>query len=143
MTADSHYRVGSTTKSFTAVILLQLINEGKLGLQDKVSELLPDWQIPNSTSLLLEHLLRMRSGLFDFEDDPALVDNLAAHLRPWSLRDVISLAVSHPSSFVPGSRFSYCNTNHLSLGAHNREDDGKISIARTAFPYFFCTPFEG
>src|ERR1044072_5944780 len=71
MTPDSHYRIGSTTKTFTAVVVLQLVAEGRLSLQDTMQDLLPHLRIPNAQELTVEHLLRMRSGLFDFEDDPS------------------------------------------------------------------------
>ncbi len=67
MTPDLHYRVGSTTKTFTAVVLLQLLAEGKVSLHDTLDRLLPDLPMPNATFLTIEHLLRMRSGLFDFK----------------------------------------------------------------------------
>src|ERR1700738_5142526 len=71
MTSESRYRVGSTTKTFTAVVLLQLVAQGKLALDDTLRTRLPDFCIPNAASLTIEHLLRLRSGLFDFEDDPS------------------------------------------------------------------------
>jgi D-alanyl-D-alanine carboxypeptidase len=125
MTPDSHYRVGSTTKTFTAVVLLQLVLERKLSLEDTVEKLLPDLNVPNSESMTIEHLLRMRSGLFDFEDDPELAGNLEAHLHPQSLSKVISLAMKHPALFPPGRRFSYCNTNYCLLEIIIQRTTGK------------------
>lgn len=115
MTPESRYRIGSTTKTFTAVVLLQLVAQGKLALHDTLRILLPDLPIPNAESLTIEHLLRMRSGLFDFEDDPELLGNLEAHLKPWSLSDAVSLGIKHPAIFPPGTKFSYCNTNFCIL----------------------------
>ncbi len=115
MSPDFRYRVGSTTKTFTAVVILQLVAEGKLSLQDTVKDLLPDLPVPNRESMTIEHLLRMRSGLFDFEDDSHLSGNFEAHLLPWKLSEVISLGISHPPLFSPGTRFSYCNTNFCLL----------------------------
>lgn len=76
MTPDLHYRVGSTTRAFTAKVLLQLLAGGKLKLYDPLEKWLPDLPILNATSLAIEHLLRMRCGLFDFEDDPSLLGDL-------------------------------------------------------------------
>lgn len=115
MTPNSHYRVGSTTKTFTAVVTLQLIAEGKFSFSDSMKEQLPDLPIPNSYSLTVEHLLRMRSGLFDFEDDPSLLGNLDAHLQPYTLKHVINLSIKHPAIFKPGTRYCYCNTNFCIL----------------------------
>jgi D-alanyl-D-alanine carboxypeptidase len=115
MTPDSRYRVGSTTKSFTAVVALQLIAEGRLALTDTLRERLPDLPIPNAGALTIEHLLRMRSGLFDFEDDPSLLGNLEAHLRPTTLRQAIQFGISGPAGFAPGAQYAYCNTNFCIL----------------------------
>lgn len=115
MTPESHYRIGSTTKTFTTVVLLQLVAQGKLTLHDTLHTLLPDLPIPHAESLTIEHLLRMRSGLFDFEDDSSLLGNLEAHLKPWSLSEVVSLGINHPAIFSPGATFSYCNTNFCLL----------------------------
>jgi D-alanyl-D-alanine carboxypeptidase len=61
MTPDSHYRIGSTTKTFTAVAVLQLVAEGKLTLRDTVHDRLSDLPIPNAHTLMVEHLLQ-KSG---------------------------------------------------------------------------------
>lgn len=115
MTPYQHYRVGSTTKTFTAVVLLQLLTEGKLTLRDTLEKRLPDLPIPNASSLTIEHLLRMRSGLFDFEDDPSLLGNLDAHRRPYTLEQVLHLSIKHPAKALPGASFAYCNTNFCLL----------------------------
>jgi len=115
MTPDSHYRVGSTTKTFTAIVTLQLIAEGKMSLADTMKDRLPDLPIPNNESLTVEHLMRMRSGLFDFEDDPSLLGNLDAHLQPCTLKHAIDLSIKHPAVFTPGSKYTYCNTNFCVL----------------------------
>src|SRR5262245_47318074 len=115
MTPDTHYRVGSTTKTFTAVVTLQLIAEGKLSLADTMKDRMPDLPIPNNESLTVEHLMRMRSGLFDFEDDPSLLGNLDAHLQPCTLKHAIDLSIQHPAVFSPGAKYTYCNTNFCVL----------------------------
>lgn len=115
MTPESHYRVGSTTKTFTAVVTLQLIAEGKLSFSDTMKDRLPDVGIPNNEVLTVEHLLRMRSGLFDFEDDPSLLGNLDAHLKPCTLKHAIDLSIKHPPLFKPGLKYAYCNTNFCVL----------------------------
>lgn len=115
MTPDTHYRIGSNTKTFTAIVTLQLVAEGRIALQDVLHDYLPDLAIPNADHLTIEHLLRMRSGLFDFEDDPILFGSLNAHLRPYTLHEVVQLALQHPLQFRPGEQFAYCNTNFCML----------------------------
>jgi D-alanyl-D-alanine carboxypeptidase len=97
------------------VIVLQHVADGTLHLDDTVRQLLPDLLVPNAETMTVEHLLRMRSGLFDFEDDPSLLGDLEAHLRPYTLRHVVGLAIRHEPLFAPGDRFSYCNTNFCVL----------------------------
>lgn len=115
MTPTMHYRVGSTTKTFTAVVLLQLIAEGKLALINTLASHLPDLPAPNADRMTIEHLMRMRSGLFDFEDDPSLLGDLDAHLKPASLGHILDLIVKHPAEFSPGEKFTYCNSNFCVL----------------------------
>lgn len=115
MTPTMHYRIGSTTKTFTAVVVLQLIEAGKLTFCDTMQQILPDLPIPNAETLTVEHLLRMRSGLFDFEDDPSLLDNLEAHFQPTTLAQTIELSIRQPAVFTPGERYQYCNTNYCML----------------------------
>lgn len=113
--ANDHYRVGSTTKTFVAVVVLQLVAEGRLSLQDTAHQWLPDLSIPNGDRLTIEHLLRMRSGLFDYEEDISLLGSLEAHCRPYGLMDVIGLAIAHPAVDLPDNRYAYCNTNYCIL----------------------------
>ena len=111
-----HYRVGSsTTKTFVAVVILQLIGEGSLTLEDTLQKWLPELSIPNAGRLTIEHLLRMRSGLFDYEDDESLRGNLEAHFRPYALTEAIRLGIKHPPAYLPDERFSYSNTNYCIL----------------------------
>jgi D-alanyl-D-alanine carboxypeptidase len=147
MTPGMHYRIGSTTKTFTAVVVLQLIAAGRLALGDLVRDRLPDRPIPHGDRLTVEHLLRMRSGLLDFEDHPSLRGDLEAHLRPVSLARVLEFALGGPPSFAPGAHFAYCNSNFClleaiveratgrSLGAELRERIFEpVGLARTRYP---------
>lgn len=115
MAPDMYYRIGSTTKSFTAVVTLQLVDEGRIALDDLVSTWLHDRSIPNGDVLTIEHLLRMRSGLFDFEDHPSLLGDLDAHLVPHTLDETLDFGLGGEPSFRPGERYAYCNTNFCIL----------------------------
>lgn len=115
MRADMHYRIGSTTKTFTAVVLLQHVAENRVSVEDLVQWHVPDLPIPNGDRLTIEHLLRMRSGLFDFEDDESLLGDLEAHLQPVPLERVIDMALRGPVRFAPGERYEYCNSNFCLL----------------------------
>ena len=88
-----------------------------MSLDDLVQQHVLDLTIPNADRLTIEHLLRMRSGLFDFEDDPSLLGDLDAHRQPVSLDHVIELALRGPTRFEPGERYEYCNSNFCLLEA--------------------------
>jgi D-alanyl-D-alanine carboxypeptidase len=111
---EMRYRIGSTTKTFTATVILQLVAEGELKLQAPVNELLAQFHIPNGRTITVEHLLRMRSGLPDFVDHRSLL-SLDANLQPVSLQRAIELGISQPPLFAPGERFGYSNTNFCLL----------------------------
>jgi D-alanyl-D-alanine carboxypeptidase len=115
MDADQAYRVASTTKTVTAVVVLQLVDEGRLALDDLVQARLPDHAIPNGDRMTIEHLLRMRSGLFDYEDDPNLPNDLEARRASRTLAHAVELALRGPVSFEPGADLAYCNSNYCLL----------------------------
>lgn len=115
MSPDSHYRIGSSTKTFTAVVVLQLVAEGRLALDAPVAAWVPEFDLPHAEVLTVEHLLRMRSGLFDFEDHPSLLGDLDAHRVAVSLQQVLEMGLRGRPTFRPGDRFEYCNTNFCLL----------------------------
>ncbi len=68
---DDKFGVGSTTKSIVATVLLQLVDEGKLTLDDKVSKYI-SW-VPNGENITIRQLLNMTSGLYNYTQDPNLL----------------------------------------------------------------------
>jgi D-alanyl-D-alanine carboxypeptidase len=63
MKPEDHFRVGSNTKTFTGTVILQLVDEGKLGLNDPVSKYRPE--VPNGENITIRQLLDMTSGLYN------------------------------------------------------------------------------
>jgi D-alanyl-D-alanine carboxypeptidase len=115
MRPSDYFHACSITKSFTATVLLQLVAEKVLKLEDTVAQCLPEWKIPSAQMLTLEHLLRMRSGLADFEEHVRLGDSLENHQRPISPETCIELALERSSRFKPNKKYDYCNTNYVLL----------------------------
>ena len=72
MSVADRFRIGSVTKSFVATIVLQLVNEGKLSLDDSVEQWLPG-VVPNGSAITIRHLLSHRSGLFDYVRDKQIL----------------------------------------------------------------------
>jgi len=107
--------IGSTTKPFTAAIVLQLVEEGMLSLEDSVGKWL-QLSHPNiDNSATVRQLLNMSSGIYDFTEEDAYDDAVEANLsRIWSLEDIFPF-VQAPY-FSPGGGWGYSNTNYTLLG---------------------------
>jgi D-alanyl-D-alanine carboxypeptidase len=111
-----HFRIASETKSFTAVVVLQLVGEGRLSLDDTVERWLPG-VASDGTRITVRDLLAMRSGLSDYlAPDPQRV--LAPLRDPafwWRTLDLAQVGVAQPREFPPGTGYAYSNTNYLLL----------------------------
>jgi D-alanyl-D-alanine carboxypeptidase len=108
---NSPFAIASITKTFTATLALQLVDEGRLSLHDRVIDLLPGIQVPPDVRVV--HLLRHTSGLADLLIP--LRDTLNADLeRLWQPYEVIA-GVPGPW-FAPGASWAYSNTNYVLLG---------------------------
>jgi len=67
MAADLYFRIGSLTKTFTITALLQLVDQGKIGLDDPIGKYVPG--VPRGDEITLRQLAGMRSGLYSYTDD--------------------------------------------------------------------------
>jgi D-alanyl-D-alanine carboxypeptidase len=117
MRASDRFRIGSVTKTFVATVVLELVAEGRLGLDDAVDDWLPSL-LPNGRRITVRQLLGHRSGLFDYTDDRRVFQAYWSQPRfVWTPRRLIALAASNGVVFTPpGSRFAYSSTNYLVLG---------------------------
>ena len=116
VTLDDHVRVGSNTKTMTATVILQLVQEGKLKLDDPVSTYRPD--VPNGENITIAELLDMRSGLGNYTADPTLnqqQDDDGG--RVYTPDELIAIGLAMPTEFAPGQGWYYSNTNYVLLGA--------------------------
>ncbi len=115
MKPEDHFRVGSNTKTFTGTVILQLVDEGKLGLDDPVSEYQPE--VPNGENITIRQLLNMSSGLYNYSDDEAFNETLDEEPdKVWAPEEVIEIGFQHDPYFAPGEGFHYSNTNTVLLG---------------------------
>jgi len=108
--AKTKYRIGSVSKTFTAAIIMQLVDQGKLTLDTRLKQFFP--QIPNAEKITIEHLLRHESGLFNFTAAP---DYTRWMVDPKSKEDLIKLFVNNATVFQPGEKSEYSNTNYVLL----------------------------
>ncbi|MGW3018168.1 serine hydrolase domain-containing protein [Streptomyces longwoodensis] len=115
MTPDLYLRIGSETKTFTVTALLQLVDQGKVGLDDTIGKYVEG--VPNGDKITLRQLAGMRSGLFNYSQDEAFFKALTSDpQRHFSPQELLDYAFQHPVLFPPGEKFYYCNTNLILLG---------------------------
>jgi D-alanyl-D-alanine carboxypeptidase len=115
MRSDLFMRIGSVTKTFTVTALLQLVDQGKVALDDPISKYVPG--VISGDAITLRQLATMRSGLLNYSVVPAF-DRLLTDepFLPWTPRRLLSYAIGEPLLFEPGTGFSYSNTNTILLG---------------------------
>ena len=115
--ADQRFRVGSVTKTFTATIVLQLVDEGRLRLDSTLEDHVPG-VIPRGAEITIRRLLIHTSGLpsypsADYYSWLSGEGTSRASTRPI---DTLRFAGSRPLEFEPGSQWGYSNTNYVALG---------------------------
>ena len=124
ITLADHFRIGSVTKTFTGTIILQLIQEGKLRIDDPVSRYRGD--VPNGDNITLAELLNMRSGLYNYSESLEFnktLDNEPQHI--WTPDELLALAFKNEPYFPPGKGWHYTNTGIILLGLIVEKVDGK------------------
>jgi D-alanyl-D-alanine carboxypeptidase len=113
--ANGYVRIGSITKTITATVVLQLVEEGKLHLDDPLSKYQPE--VPNGAHITIRQLLNMTSGIFSYPDDSAFWPATDANPnRVWNPKELLAMALKHPPYSPPGQGFHYSDTNYILLG---------------------------
>ena len=107
---ETLYRIGSTTKMFTATLIFQLIDEGKLTLETKLNKYFPE--IPNSDKITIQMLLNHRNGLYDFVNDNDDKDWIT---KPQSRAIILNKIIKGKTHFEPNTNFSYNNSGYYLL----------------------------
>ncbi|WP_127495513.1 serine hydrolase domain-containing protein [Paenibacillus glycanilyticus] len=120
---NGHFRIGSNTKTFTATVVLQLVAEGRIGLDDPVVDYLPEFGLDRRITVRM--LLQHTSGVFNFTgeyyEDGSVVPGIPWQGREWvdnrfktyRPEELVRLALSRPLRFDPGTDWSYSNTNYV------------------------------
>ncbi|MHB1194154.1 MAG: serine hydrolase domain-containing protein [Longimicrobiales bacterium] len=117
LSAAHRFRVASVSKSFMAALVLKLAEEGRLELDDKLTEHWPDCPVPNADSMTIRQLLSHTAGVFDhlnadvFWDDPANTPT-----KVWALEEILGFAARNGPLFAPGTSYAYSNTGICVLG---------------------------
>jgi D-alanyl-D-alanine carboxypeptidase len=115
MSVDDVQRVGSITKTFTGTLVLQLAEEGKLSLDDPISDYVDG--VPNGENITLHELITMTSGLASYSLSTELQNRwFADPYAEWSPQQLLDAAWTLDPLFAPGEKFNYSNTNFILLG---------------------------
>ncbi|GAB2952279.1 serine hydrolase domain-containing protein [Micromonospora polyrhachis] len=120
---NGHHRIGSNTKTFIATLVLQLVAEGKIGLDDPAANHLPEFGLDERITVRM--LLQHTSGVFNFTgefyEDGTVVPGIIWSGQEWvdnrfktyQPEELVRLALSKPARFEPGADWSYSNTNYV------------------------------
>jgi CubicO group peptidase (beta-lactamase class C family) len=111
MTPDNVFQIGSMTKQFTAIAILMLEQEGKLNVNDPVSQYIKDY--PNGDKITIHHLLTHTSGIKDFTKIKSLSTIAQKEMKP---EEIVNFFKNEPVDFAPGEKFDYNNSGYVVLG---------------------------
>ncbi|MFJ2074813.1 serine hydrolase domain-containing protein [Streptomyces anulatus] len=141
---DGQVRIGSNTKTFVAVVVLQLVAERRVSLDAFVDTYLPGLvrgKGIDGRRITVRHLLQQTSGL------PEYTSRLGDDVRYYAPRELLATALRHPADFAPGKRWKYSNTNYVLAGLIVQKITGRpladeidrriiqrIGLRRTYFP---------
>ena len=114
MRPDDRYRTGSITKTFVAVVVLQLAGEGTLRLDDTIDRWLPGL-VPGGDKITIRELLNHTSGLQDYFNDAAF-DSQARSGQQFTPAQLLAIANALGPVFPPGTSWAYSNTDYVLLG---------------------------
>jgi CubicO group peptidase (beta-lactamase class C family) len=109
------YRIASITKSFTATMIMKLVDQGKIALTDPITKYLPAYRHDTGDLVTIHHLLTHSSGIPDFVPQKRWRDH-ATEPAP-ALDQVIETYCSDTLSFAPGSKYAYSTGGYVLLGA--------------------------
>jgi len=109
-TDKTKYRIGSISKSFTAVLVLKAVENNKLDLSTTINKWFPT--ISNGDKITVKQLLNHRSGIHNFTDDS---DYLDWNTQPKTEKEMIEIISKGGSDFTPDSKAEYSNSNYALL----------------------------
>ncbi|HEX3249835.1 MAG TPA: serine hydrolase domain-containing protein [Pyrinomonadaceae bacterium] len=122
-TPDTKFRLGSITKQFTATAILQLVEQGKIKLNGKLSDYLPEYRKDIGEKVTIHHLLTHTSGIPSYTSQPGFFENVSRN--PYKVDEFVKKYASGDLEFEPGSKFLYDNSGYFLLGAIIERVTGK------------------
>lgn len=122
-TPDTKFRLGSITKQFTATVILQLVEQGKIKLDAKLTDYLPEYRKDTGDKVTIHHLLTHTSGIPSYTSQPGFFENVSRN--PYKVDEFVKKYASGDLEFEPGSRYFYNNSGYFLLGAIIERVTGK------------------
>lgn len=110
---DTKFRLGSVTKQFTAMLIMQLVEDGKLKLHIPITTYIPDYPKDQGEKITIHHLLTHTSGIPNYTDQPSFISIMRNPITPI---DLIKTFWNLPLEFEPGAKFKYSNSGYIVLG---------------------------
>lgn len=146
---NSHFRIGSVTKTFVATVVLQLVDEGRIALDGSIADQLRE-AVPGGDQISVRQLLNHTSGLYDYMKEPGMSTNRwrgADRFTDYRPSQLLGAAFRHEPYFAPGTDFRYSNTNYIVLGMLIEQVTGQrygdevtrriltpLGLSQTSFP---------
>lgn len=109
--SENQFAIGSVSKMYTAVLTYQLVDEGRLNLNDALSKFYP--QIPGAGNITIWQMLGHQSGIHDMVNDEGFSEIMYDTM---SHESIVNYIADFKSDFKPGSSTSYSNSNYILLG---------------------------
>lgn len=120
---DVRFRLGSITKQFTSMVVMQLVGEGKIQLDGKITAYLPDYRKDTGDRVTVRHLLNHTSGIPSYTSQPGFFAEVSRDR--YEVADFVKKYASGDLEFEPGSKWAYNNSGYFILGAIVEKVTGK------------------
>lgn len=118
------FEIGSMTKQFTALLILQFVNEGNLKLDGHLSDYLPYYRRDTGSRVTIHNLLSHTSGIPNFLAAPGFLEGSESRMK-YSVKEFARKYCSGGLQFAPGTKFAYSNSGYFLLGAILEQLSGK------------------
>jgi CubicO group peptidase (beta-lactamase class C family) len=114
-TTDMHFPNGNVAFAYLGTLLMEFVDEHKVGLDDTIDRWMPN--LPEADKVTLKMLANHTSGYPDYETDPAFIAAYYADpFHIWTFQERLAYAFSRPVLFAPGTNWAYAHTNFMILG---------------------------
>lgn len=120
---DVRFRLGSITKQFTSMVIMQLVGEGKIRLDGKITDYLPDYRKDTGDRVTIKQLLSHTSGIPSYTSQPGFFAEVSRD--PYTVAEFVKKYASGDLEFEPGTKWTYNNSGYFLLGAIIEKVTGK------------------